>query len=401
MRFFRIDKLICSWIKDHILLLVLIVGTILSVIVRLKVFGFESPDMKVFLIPWYNTIYQMGGISALREQVGNYGIPYQTLIALMTYLPIKEVYVYKITSVLFDYLIAVVSALLVRELGGNKSSMSAVYLGAVFCPTIFMNSAVWGQCDSIFSFFCLVAVLFLLKEKYVFAFLAYGIAFSFKLQAIFLFPFFGFYYIYKQKFTMLSFLLIPLSMMFMSLGGILQGRSVLSVFNIYAGQVGTYNRISNNYPTIWNYLVDNFTDAHYDYLAPYCIAVTVVLLSLEITVAIINELDDLKLVFLAFILTYTTVFFLPNMHERYSYIYVMLGGMIAVLDNKTIPAFIGLLIIDAQTYGMYLFDSTPLPWSLVVTLNLACFLYYCRRFYQHLYRQRVDLIRSISNGDDN
>ena len=76
MRFFRIDKLICSWIKDHILLLVLIVGTILSVIVRLKVFGFESPDMKVFLIPWYNTIYQMGGISALREQVGNYGIPY-------------------------------------------------------------------------------------------------------------------------------------------------------------------------------------------------------------------------------------------------------------------------------------------------------------------------------------
>ena len=57
---------------------------------------------------------------ALDAQVGNYGLLYQTIIALMTYLPIQFEYSYKIFSIFFDYALAIVSALMVKEYSGSR-----------------------------------------------------------------------------------------------------------------------------------------------------------------------------------------------------------------------------------------------------------------------------------------
>ena len=61
-------------------------------------------------------------------------------------------------------------------------------------PVVLFNSSMWAQCDSIYTFFALLAVYLLYKEKNIPAFVFLGIALSFKLQAIFVLPFFLFIY---------------------------------------------------------------------------------------------------------------------------------------------------------------------------------------------------------------
>lgn len=60
--------------------LFLILVSVIALIMRLKLFSFQSYDFRIFLLPWYETIEKLGGIKALNTQVGNYGITYKTLI---------------------------------------------------------------------------------------------------------------------------------------------------------------------------------------------------------------------------------------------------------------------------------------------------------------------------------
>ena len=54
----------------------------------------------------FETIKNGGGLTALNEQVGDYGLLYQTIIALFTYVDANPVYLYKSFSVIFDFLLA-------------------------------------------------------------------------------------------------------------------------------------------------------------------------------------------------------------------------------------------------------------------------------------------------------
>ncbi len=70
-----------------------------------------------------------------------------------------------------------------------KSYIAAIgALVVLFAPTIFINSAAWGQCDAIYAAFCLGSLYFLLKERPAWACTFFALALSFKLQAIFFFP---------------------------------------------------------------------------------------------------------------------------------------------------------------------------------------------------------------------
>jgi Gpi18-like mannosyltransferase len=59
----------------------------------------------------------------------------------------------------------------------------------LFAPTVVLNGSFWGETDMLYTS-CLVACLyFLLAKKNTPGLIAFGLAFSFKLQAMFLAPF--------------------------------------------------------------------------------------------------------------------------------------------------------------------------------------------------------------------
>ena len=88
-----------SWIVAASLLLVSLGG-------RLVFFDYETLDYINFLSRWAAYFRDYGGFLALRRQTGNYNIPYLYFLALFSYIPVKDLYLIKFLSVLFDVLLA-------------------------------------------------------------------------------------------------------------------------------------------------------------------------------------------------------------------------------------------------------------------------------------------------------
>ena len=60
--------------------------TLVALFMRFMSRDILSFDMTIYLLPWFEHIKSTGGLTALNQQVGDYGLLYQTIIALFTYL---------------------------------------------------------------------------------------------------------------------------------------------------------------------------------------------------------------------------------------------------------------------------------------------------------------------------
>lgn len=362
------------------LFLAMMAGSVIGLYIRFSLRDFMSVDSYVYLLPWYEEIKANGGLQALKEQVGNYNVLYQFLIAIMTYLPIKSLYAYKLLSMMFDYLLAGAVAWLVYDVteGENKDCKAALaYMCVILSPVVFLNSSAWAQCDSIYTFFVVIALVAFFKEYYVRAFILYGFAVAFKLQAVFLLPFFLFVYFAKKKFSILNFGIIPVVMCVSGLPGILMGRSVLDIFRIYLGQMNEWEKMSMNYPSFWLLLNDGAVVDSYATLKNVAIAITVTVLAAWMISWLVNyvKLDVENMMYMAFILCYTCVLFLPSMHERYGFIYEILAIVIAFLNKRTCILLLPLCSISMATYGSFLFSGT-IDMRTLTILNVVVYVVY-------------------------
>ena len=90
---------VIDFIKKHILLFLLVAGTIIAIFLRICGMDFQSDDFNSFLNSWWSII-KLNDFTGLATQVGNYNIPYQVIIYLMTLLPLNALYAYKILSII-------------------------------------------------------------------------------------------------------------------------------------------------------------------------------------------------------------------------------------------------------------------------------------------------------------
>ena len=374
----RVEKKVCNWLIQHFYAVLVVFCTIISLYIRFILRNGISVDMETFLLPWYDKIKAGGGFGALSAQVGNYSIPYQTIISILTYLPIKPEYGYKIISIAFDYLQAVTIAWMVWYFSSadnaekRKHKTAIAWVVSINLPMVFLNSAYWGQCDSIYCFFCLLTILLIIRQKSTLAFIAYGFACAFKLQAIFLLPWILFYYVQKREFSIWKVVLVPLVMIVLSLPGILQGRSVFDIVMIYDGQISKYQKISMNYPSFWNLLLPNKDEKFYIFFSGVGIAVTILVLFLVAAFFIKKKNSEPKNIEICFLLTMACVLFLPSMHERYDYLPIMIGLLICFIEPQSTLLFISLCIVNLKDYSDFLFE-VPQNWEVLSVINtLIC-----------------------------
>jgi len=378
---FKFEERILKWMNEHILALAFAAAVILSIAIRYFLRNFYTTDADLCLIPWYNAIKDNGGLLGLGKPVEglNYSFTYQLLIALMTYLPIEPLYAYKILSCIFDYLLAGAVAYLVYDIvENNKLEKTLLSFIMVSCsPVVLMDSAAWAQCDSIYTFWVVLSIIFLRKEKYIPAFIYYGVGFAFKFQSVFALPFFLFYYFYKRKFSVLHFGLIPVTMTVLALPSLVQGRTISEMIHIYTDNTSLHTSISNGFPTFWRLLNDGTGAEGYTFLKYAAMALTVVILGSFMYMWIRNNinLNNVNIILIAFILTYSTIIFLPAMHERYGFIFEILAIVIVFIEIKTIPLLIGITCLSLTTYGVYLFNNTVNEWFLAV-INFVFYVSY-------------------------
>ena len=164
------ENKLLSFIEKHILWFAGAVLLFFSFYARKNVLYYLSGDMKAYLISWYYQILDHHGFPSLAFRIGNYNIPYHFLMCVVALFKGEAVYLIKYLSIFFDYVLAVACALLVREaVPAHRKDRNLLTFAAFFIvlalPTVFLNSAVWGQCDAIFTSFLIFSIWAFLKDK--------------------------------------------------------------------------------------------------------------------------------------------------------------------------------------------------------------------------------------------
>lgn len=96
-----------DWMIRQKNILLFLIVTCLAILARVGGLSFVSADMNDYLLPWAEQFRANSGFSAMRSQIGDYNILYQTLIVLICRLPGSMVYLYKCISIFFDFLLTV------------------------------------------------------------------------------------------------------------------------------------------------------------------------------------------------------------------------------------------------------------------------------------------------------
>ena len=370
--------------KKNLVLTYILIISLFALCTRLKMFNFVSWDYKYCIETWLKKIIKLGGIKSLKYSVGNYNIIYMTFLSIISYLPFKHLYVVKLFSVIFDFISAIYGALIVNKIFNDKKNkslyMSLVYTLILFIPTSLINSALWGQCDSIYTAFTLISLYYLIDDKIIPSFIFAGIAFSFKLQFVFILPLYIYLYFKKKNISLLHFLIIPLVNFITWIPAIIMGRSIKDCLLIYFSQTGAQNDVlTNNFPNIYKFIDLFFGKSQ----GMVCLILTVVIIGSVLLFLIYNDvkITNEKIINLSILFIIIMTQFLPYMHERYAFtaeillcIYVVLnkgkGWSYLLITEFAIGAeYLSFLSSFNQDY-IYLISFIYVIYSIYFCLNI-------------------------------
>ncbi len=354
-----IEKNLVGWATKHITILAIIALSMVALGLRLQTLDHEAWDYHQFLGPWTEEMAEKGGVLSLGEYPGDYTPPYMVILALLTHLPFSTLHTIKIVSIIIDFALAVACAKLVVQASKSekKSFLFMITYGVVlFLPLVFLNSSVWGQCDNIYTLFVILSLLYMLKNKYFRSFLFLGIAFSFKLQFIFILPLYLILYFRKKDFSILYFLLLPLTLIVLSIPSLVQGMTLSHLFSIYGEQSKEfYTYLTLNFPSLYSLIKGKAPSlAMYSTLGIW-LAVGVCALLFFYCISKKIKMNEENIMNLGLLSIMLTTFFLPCMHERYLYMGEVLSVLVFIAFRKNLFVPLALQIISIWTYCNYLF----------------------------------------------
>lgn len=337
---------------------------------RLFFFNAASGDFNAFLKPWMDEFRAGGGFAALGETTSNYNLLYLYFLALFSYIPEKslgpltDLYLIKLLSVAFD----VVLAFTMYKIAAMRSEKIGMIMFAVtlFVPTFIANSAQWAQCDSIYASCCLLSFYCVMKDKPKFGVLFAGLAFAFKLQAVFYLPMF-LIFLAARKVKLPHALLFPLPYIVTALPALFAGWTPARIVGIYTGQVEIYkNYLTLNAPSVFAFLQSGsgtFSD-------PTAAMSTSSLSKLGIAAAALgfialavwaflhrDELDDRAVAVCALLTTLGIPWLLPSMHDRYFYLAEMFALLYVIYYPKRWYVAVMTTFASAGGYWAYLVQN--------------------------------------------
>jgi Gpi18-like mannosyltransferase len=365
-----LSKRALFWVSVAILIAV-------AIAIRVSLFGVISDDMEYFLIPWHEHLVQYGyqGIATIAS---NYNVAYLYILWAVTHLPVPAVVGVKLITIFFEFIFAFVVYLIVREHYSKKSyAPMFAAVGALYIPTILLQGALWGQCDIIYVTFLVLSWRAIIKNKPWAAWLLFGVALAFKLQAIFFLPFLAYWWFAsstlrrpvftKQNVSLLAPLAAPLVVLVLALPALAAGRSLASSFSVYFTQVAdTGNTVSlGSGITMFQLLVD-VKDQSILYLSQPAvfIAMAVVIGLIAFYILFNRNTRDKDMYLLPQVILLIIPFMLPYMRNRYSFAAELFTILFALCTRRKwfIITAILLQITVLPRYALYLWN-TNVTWD--------------------------------------
>ncbi len=411
------------WAVPVVLAVLLVAG----LAARVPMLGEQSGDYRAFLLPWYDHLVDAGGFAGLADSFSNYNTPYLVLLAAVTYLPVQPLVAIKAISIVFDVLLAFFAYRIVREVRPGAPWLPVVAFGATFLlPTVLLNGAWWAQCDSIYVSLCLGSLWFLLRRQTALACVLFGLAFAFKLQAVFFLPALLVLVVVNRQ-RLRGLLLVPVTFFLALLPAWAAGRSLASQLAVYPAQVSnpsgaggtgggaartgggfggggrgggggfgggvpgggapgggggggfggagggggttTTHSLTNNAPTWYSWLpADAATTWKWVGLG---VAAAVGLAFVVWLLARRRRLAPPEMLLVAAALSLVLPLLLPEMHERYFYLGEVLALVAVFVDRRFLAVAALMQVATLSTYWSYLQDTTVLSLETASVLALA------------------------------
>ncbi len=245
------------WIVSKEDYLLLLAGAFLALVLRLLLRDYVSEDAEHFYLPWFDLMRSNGGFAALKIDFSNYS-PLNLYFLLVSILlkdnfGVSRILAIKLIGIGFDF----VAAYFVLKLINLRFKQRIVgILGGLtflFLPTIFLNSGLWAQTDSTYTAFLFATVYGLLRKRYTLAMAAFGLAFAFKLQTIFLAPLL-FLLVILGEIPLKSLLAAPAALFVTLLPAWAAGRPLGNLLGLYFGQMGHFPDLTMNAPNFYAFL---------------------------------------------------------------------------------------------------------------------------------------------------
>lgn len=346
---------------------------LLAMVIRALCMEHETLDYQNFLQHWVKLLRDQGGFKALRYNIGsNYNVPYLYFLALFSYSAVRDLYLIKLLSILFDVILAWGIMRIVYCFSNCSAKVLGAFFVTLFLPTVILNGAYWGQCDSIYSAFAIWSVYFALKDKPILSVCFIAVSFSFKLQAVFLMPVF-LIFIFAKKIKWPHLLFFPLTFFFMDLPAILAGSSAKSTLLLYFNQANTVGSgLNYNSPSVYAF-IRNSTDT--DLLSKIGIiaAFTFLFVLFILCYTQREHLNNKVLLTCALLIVVAVPLLLPHMHDRYFFIADVLSIAFvflfpALAHIPILISFASLLGYHAYLKGFYLFPMKYGAIALIIVV---------------------------------
>lgn len=343
--------------KQTLITALIVLMFALAILLRVVSFPHQNVDTKGYL-NWYSH-FEQRGFAALADDFSVYTPPYLYLLWLASLARemIDPRLSLKLIPTAFDLLSAFAVYKLVRLKYPQGQMPWLAAAGFLLLPTVILNSAYWGQIDSLYTCFLLLCVYFLLTERPAPAMWMLGLSLAIKAQAVFLLPFLAVMF-FKKRIPWPTLFIPPLVYVASILPAVWAGRPFMEALTIYVSQSGEFQQVSMHAPNLYSFAV-----GHRAWIKPIYyggLALTVILLGGWVLVYArrLFALTPRLVLLTALVSTVLAPFLLPRMHDRYFYPADNLSLVLAFFAPSYWYAALGYQVISSLVYALFLSSLT-------------------------------------------
>lgn len=359
-----------KWEMSDILLIVGV--TILSILIRLSVKHVITGDWTAWWELWFDELYK-GGFKAVAGDWYDYAPPFVYLLWIITILPINCMTGFKAMMSGFDFMAAIVGALIIYELTKNKTKSVITYAFFMLSPVFIVNSTLWAQCDMLPMFWVMLCVYFIIKDRPCLGMFFFGVAFAFKLQPLWLAPMLIILWLNK-KVKLQHFLWLPVNYFIGIIPAWIAGKPLGECLGVYLSQTTEEMwALVLKYCNIYYWIgTDSFIEEYHTAGIWLTLGVFMIVLyymgrrKLKIT----KEFVILSGAFFGIL----APFFLPHMHERYSFFGEVFLLLYAVVKPGKFYLFVLQSLVAFMGYSVFLAQDWSLPLDYMPFITLAVLL---------------------------
>jgi len=241
-------------LSPNVILAMMALAAVAAARALLPLEGPPDSDFVLFLNRWMDVIRHQG-VASIAGGFSEYPPTYIYLlnIAALIEPAVGTVVAIKLINVPFVISCALGTGSLVRDISGEKDRGTIAAAVTLICPTLLINSFAQGQCDVIFASFLLWFVYFAARGRPVLACLMFGLALSFKQQAIFILPLLLTLLLWR-RIKLWHLLIIPAAYVVMMVPAALAGRPWGDLLTVYVRQMDVMHELSLNAPNPWWFL---------------------------------------------------------------------------------------------------------------------------------------------------